>query len=184
MPNRYRPLAIGFSVIFIILLSVTVQLGSGATVKYEVGGPLAGWRWSYYLPVIICAINFVVVFLFYRPPPTRIQREKRDIMVLVKSLDYFGIFLGVTGLVLFTIALIWGGGSYSWNSVEVLTTLLIGFAVLVAFGIYEWKGTKHGILAHEMFQNRNFAILLAVAFVDGMLLFGLLAFLPQEVAAV
>ncbi len=184
VPNRYRPLVIGFSVLFIIVLSITVQLGTGATVKYEVGGLLSGWRWSYYLPAIICGVNFFLNFLFYRPPPTRLQREKIDRNVLVKSLDYFGNFLGVIGLVLFTIALIWGGNTYAWDSVQVLTTLLIGFAILVAFGIYEWKGTNRGILAHALFENRNFPILLAVAFVDGILLFGLLAFLPQEVAAV
>jgi len=81
-------------------------------------------------------------------------------------------------------ALVWGGNMYAWDSVHTLASLLIGVVILVIFGLYEWKGTNRGLLDHRLFENRNFAILLAVAFVDGLLLFGILVFVPQEVASV
>ena len=158
------------------------QLVTGATVKYQVGGPLEGWRYSYYLPGMFAGLNSVLVFLVYHPPPTRIQREAGD-KSLIRSLDFVGFLLAVSGLICFTMALVWGGNIYSWNSAHVIASLTVGIVTLIAFGIYEWKGTSTGLLDHRMFENRNFPILLAVAFVDGILLFGYLAFMPQEVAA-
>jgi hypothetical protein len=181
VPSRYRPLVSICNVIFIVGMSSATQLAQAATVKYEVGGVLNGWRYSYYLPAIYCGINSVLVFLFYKPPPTRIQRETGG-KSLIKSLDFVGFFLAAAGLILFSMALVWGGNIFSWNSSHVIAALTVGIVTLIVFGIYEWKGTSTGLLDHRMFENRNFPILLAVAFVDGMLLFGLLSFMPQEVA--
>jgi hypothetical protein len=181
VPSRYRPLVSVCNVIFIVSLGVATQLAQAATVKYEVGGSLEGWRYSYYLPAIYCGISSILVFLFYRPPPTRIQRETEG-KPLLKSLDFAGFFLAVAGLIIFTMGLVWGGNMFSWKSSHVIATLTVGIVTLIAFGIYELKGTSTGLLDHRMFENRNFPVLLAVAFVDGILLFGLLAFMPQEVA--
>ena len=181
VPSRYRPLVSVCNVIFIVAMSCTVTLGQSATVKYGVGGALEGWRYSYYLPAMMCGINSILVFLFYKPPPTRIQRETGGVS-LFKSLDYVGFFLIVAGLILFNLGLVWGGNIYHWSSAHVIASLTVGVVTLLAFGIYEWKGTSTGLLDHRMFKNRNFPILLAVAFVDGILLFGYLNFVPQEVA--
>jgi hypothetical protein len=87
VPSRCRPLVSVCNVIFIVSLAVATQLAQAATVKYEVGGLLEGWRFSYYLPAIYCGISSILVFLFYRPPPTRIQRESEG-KSLLKSLDF------------------------------------------------------------------------------------------------
>jgi hypothetical protein len=160
-----------------------VVLITGATVKYDVGGAGQGWRWSYYIPAIIHGVNSLLNFLFYHPPPTRIRRGVTAGAVF-KSLDLPGFFLFIAGLTLFSMALVWGGNSYAWHSAHTLATLLIGITVLIIFGFYEWKGTNRGLLDHRLFKNSNFAILLSIAFVDGLLLFGMLVFMPQEVAAV
>jgi MFS family permease len=138
-----------------------MQLATGATVKYNVGGDGQGWRWSYYLPAILNGVNVLLNFLFYRPPPTRIQR-KDNALTLFKSLDLLGFFLAIAGLVLLTIALVWGGNMYAWDSVHTLASLIVGVVILIFFGVYEWKGTNRGLLDHRLFKNRNFAILLAL----------------------
>ncbi len=75
-----------------------------------------------------------------------------------------------------------GGGLYAWSNVRVLATLIIGIVVLVAFGLYEWKGTKIGVLDHEMFRHgiasRTFALCLPVAAIEGFVVYSYLVFAP------
>ena len=47
----------------------------------------------------------------------------------------------------------------------------------------ETFGCKDGLIDHRFLQSRNFLLVLAVAFVDGMLLYGVNAFLPVEANA-
>lgn len=62
-----------------------------------------------------------------------------------------------------------------------LVCLIIGFTCLVGFGIWEWKGTKNGLLAHSLFEHSSYPVVLLLNVVGGMVLFGGQAFLPQEV---
>lgn len=151
-------------------------------VKYNVTGPNNGWRWSYYFPAICCAVSFPLVFFAYKPPAARLRCGKTARQVL-SELDYVGIFLGMAGVMFLLLGLNWGGTSYSWGSAHVVSTLVVGICLLLAFGLHEWKATSVGILQHRLFITRNFAMILAVNFVDGIIFQGTAAYLPQEVAA-
>lgn len=99
------------------------------------------------------------------------------------QLDLPGYSLLTTGLTLLLVALNLGGELYSWTSARVLATLIIGLGVLVAFGVYEWKGTTTGILHHELFQGgkskgRTFAQCVLLIFLEGVLLFSYIIFYP------
>lgn len=48
----------------------------------------------------------------------------------------------------------------------------------------EWKGRSDGIMHHQFFASRSFAIFMAYGFVDGMLLYGLSVFIPDQVRGV
>ena len=87
------------------------------------------------------------------------------------------------GLVLFLVGLNLGGNLYAWTSATVLATLITGLVGLVAFALWEWKGTKIGILHHEMFQSdnhrgRSFALYTALIFIEAILLFTFAIFYP------
>ena len=76
-----------------------------------------------------------------------------------------------------------GGPQHPWASAETLSTLIIGIVGLIAFGIYEWKGTKTGILHHELFNHnktnvRTFVICLALAFMESPMLYAMILFYP------
>lgn len=47
----------------------------------------------------------------------------------------------------------------------------------------ETYGRSDGLIDHRFLQTRNFLLVLSVAFVDGMLLYGVNAFLPIEASA-
>jgi hypothetical protein len=57
----------------------------------------------------------------------------------------------------------------------------VGGACLVGFGVWEAFGTKTVLLAHGFFVHLNYAIVLLLNFVGGMVLFEGQAFLPQEI---
>lgn len=55
--------------------------------------------------------------------------------------------------------------------------------MLVAFGLYEWKGTKTGILHHELFRSgkargRTFALCAGLLFLEAILIFSYGMFTP------
>lgn len=89
--------------------------------------------------------------------------------------------LFIIGLTLFSVGLSLGGGLYPWSNARTISTIVIGFVVLVAFGLYEWKGTDHGVLSHELFRGgksrgRNYAILNGLMVVEAVLGFPFIVF--------
>jgi hypothetical protein len=61
--------------------------------------------------------------------------------------------------------------------------MIIGIVILIGFGVYEWKGTKTGILHHDLFtggkaRGRTFTICVLLIFIEGILLFSVVIFLP------
>jgi hypothetical protein len=61
--------------------------------------------------------------------------------------------------------------------------MLIGILMLVAFAFYEWKGTKTGILNHNLFrggrdQGRTFALCVGLLALEAIMIFGYALFYP------
>lgn len=117
----------------------------------------AKWRWSYYLGIIMSVISLILYQLSYHPPTYKqlhVQgKTKRQQMA---ELDYGGMFLFISGMVLFLIGLSWGGTTYNWGSPQVLCALVIGIATLVAFVLYGrfWRGL---LLPTIIFLSRGYA---------------------------
>jgi len=75
-------------------------------------------------------------------------------MKQLKTLDWLGIFLFSTGLVVFLIGLNWGGSAYPWKSGHVLGALFAGFATLVAFCFWEaYSGLEYPLIPMRLFKN-------------------------------
>jgi Ca2+/H+ antiporter len=97
--------------------------------------------------------------------------------------DIPGCLLLTAGLTLFLTGLNLGGNLFAWTNARTLSTLIIGIVILIAFGLYEWKGTKRGIMNHELFrggkaQGRTFAICVSLIFIEGIMLFSYIIFYP------
>jgi hypothetical protein len=71
----------------------------------------------------------------YNPPPTRFQREQAP-KELFKSLDFIGIGILTTGVVITLLPLIWAGSIYPWKSSQVIAMLVVGPVLLIVFGLY------------------------------------------------
>jgi hypothetical protein len=82
------------------------------------------------------------------------------------------------GLTLLLVALSLGNNPWPWTSATVLSTLVLGIVFLIGFGVYEWKGTKTGILHHDLFGMRTFGLCILVMFCEGIMVFALILFYP------
>lgn len=115
--------------------------------------PVEGWRWTFYSLVICWAAVGLLMLVFYSPPLRETELTRRR-----PSLDYVGYALLAAATVLFLIGLTWGGVTYPWKSGHVLGPLVAGVCLFAIFGGWEWKGKLDGLLHHELFQDRNFAL--------------------------
>ena len=77
------------------------------------------------------------------------------------------------------VALQCGGYTHPWKSAYVLSALIIGLVLMVAFGLWEWKGAKYPIVPHEIFVGqRTVGVALLIAMVSGMNFYSMLNFYP------
>lgn len=60
-----------------------------------------------------------------------------------------GIFLSLAGMTVLILGLTWGGSDYSWDSVQVISTLVVGFAVSSVFVVWQWKGTRYPLVPRK-----------------------------------
>lgn len=128
-------------------------------------------------------ITALGLLIGYRPPKRHTRLDHLSFLQKLRHLDLVGFGLMTAGLTLLLTGLNLGGGLYAWTNVRVLATLVIGLVILAGFGLYEWKGTKTGVLNHGLFRGgknagRTVAICIALIFIEGLLLFAYIIFYP------
>lgn len=144
----------------------------------------ASWRWGPWISLIYNSITAVGLLLTYFPH-AHVRAHGLSRSAVLKRIDFLGGFLSITGLVLFLIALQAGGYTHPWKSAYVLSTLLIGLAMIFTWVIYEAKLAKYPMIPSELFKGqRVVALAFAVAFVAGMNFFSLLNFWPLTISTV
>lgn len=108
VPRRSRPMALG-----------ALQTSIGPASAF---GPLIGyacvahssWRTVYWIIFAIYATALILVFFFYRPINQHILEEGKTQWSQVLELDFLGLFLYASGLVLFLLGLSFGGNNFPW----------------------------------------------------------------------
>ncbi|CZR69618.1 related to potential drug facilitator PEP5 [Phialocephala subalpina] len=174
-----RAYAQGCTGLFNGVMAIVGLLTAGAFAKISI----SGWRWVYYFDAIFYGVSALLVMIVYNPPPTLLRCEN-SIDSQIRSVDYFGILLLLCGVVGIITSLTWGGNAYPWTSAQVLAMLILGGFLLMGFGLYEAYGRADGLIDHRFLESRNLLVILSVAFVDGMLLYGVNAFFPVEASAI
>ncbi|RSL42116.1 hypothetical protein CEP54_015596 [Fusarium duplospermum] len=139
VPKRWRAPVVGVATMFVSVSGVGGHLSQGAFMKHGVGGQNKG-------------------LLFFYRPGKRPNLERYSTQTQLLKIDWLGIFLGASGLLLLLLGMQFGGQlKYPWDSAMVICLQVIGTIVLVVLC----------------------TISLVLNFIEGMLIFSVQAFMPQ-----
>ncbi|KAI1102553.1 MFS general substrate transporter [Jackrogersella minutella] len=167
LPMKYRALANGFAFVGGAIGGLVGSLGAGAVTNVDAGG----WRYIFWIQAAFHGITAVGLFAFYWPPK-HVEYPKMTLRELTWACDPIGSSLFVSSATLLLVALNWAGGSYAWGNPHVAVPLSLGLALLIAFGVYEWRGRTDGLVAHVFFRrNANFAYSIFAFAVEGWIFY-------------
>ena len=146
----------------------------------SVMGPLLGavfteyasWRWIGWINLPLLAVAIVLI-----PPFLTLQTIKLSIKAKVRQLDWLGFCLFIVGLTSFILGITMGGVVYPWTSWRILFPIVLGLLVLIAFFRYESKPVEP-MIPYRIFKNRTGFLALVAALLHGMILFGVLFYIP------
>lgn len=151
-----------------------------------------GWRWCYYLNIIVVGLAIVLLYLFYNPPTFELLHERKSKRQILKKLDCksnpfevkgieilmtsdLGIFLWTAGLTLFLMGVSLGGTIYPWASAPAISTIVIGIILLIVLFIWEaFADLEYPAIPVKFFRNRGFMSLVCCATVGSVSLHRLL----------
>jgi len=128
---------------------------------------IEGWRWVFYVNLPLGA---VALFMIIAKMPNLSHKATGKI-------DYLGAALIIATTVPLLLALTWGGNTYPWDSVRILTLFAVSIVSLVLFILVE-KRTKDAILPLGLFRNKTFTFSNLASFVINMAFIGIVMFLP------
>jgi MFS family permease len=144
VPNRAR----GPYNVVVFLSSTPFAVFGPVIARAFIQHTKGGWRWSYYLGIILSGVSVILYFLFYWPPNyAMLHVNGKTKLQQIKTLDFVGVFLYSAGLVLFLTGVQWGGSSYPWKSAHVVGTIIVGILTLLALGFWGKTSRHTGILS-------------------------------------
>ena len=182
---------------FFALLS-GVSYGVGPVV----GGYLTGvsWRWCFAVNLPVAVVGMAVVAWLLRgelvgPQEVVVVGEGGEgtgrrgrFWARLATVDYGGQLLFLWGVGLLVLAFTWAGGTYAWDSAAVLSTLVIGGVLTVAWVVYEWAMVPGRVMARifpkqrammpwQLLMQRDIGILLGINFANGAAMFAVMYFM-------
>ncbi|KGJ72523.1 MFS transporter [Cryobacterium roopkundense] len=142
----------------------------------SVAGPLLGgwftegigWRWAFWMNIPLGALAIVTAIFFLRLPKVENTRPKLD----VAGMGLLAI--ASTALVLTTT---WGGTTYAWDSLLIISLIIATLVAAVAFVMVERRAVEP-IMPLHLFKDGNFNLTTIAGLITGIAMFGALAYLP------
>ncbi|KAI1209348.1 MFS general substrate transporter [Annulohypoxylon truncatum] len=169
---KERPLYLG-------IMSLPIAIGSilGPTIG-ALFSDFVTWRWIGWINLPLLGISCPLLLFFLK-----LKRLESTLETKLKRLDWSGMLVFTVGCTLFVLPISWADSLYPWKSYQTILPLLLGFAVLAGFAIYEAK-PEAPVMPHRLFRSRTAIVTLCGGFVHGMTLYTLLQYLPLFYQAV
>jgi EmrB/QacA subfamily drug resistance transporter len=134
---------------------------------------IASWRWIFYvnLPVGLAAIAMVSAYF------PRISKQKTP------PLDLIGSAVMSLSLVSLLLVTIWGGGTFAWNSPQILGLAATSIVSIIAFVYIELRA-RDPLIPPVLFKEPVFAVSAIAVFLAGISMFGVISFMPTYMQGV
>ncbi|KAJ0120674.1 hypothetical protein J7T55_015405 [Diaporthe amygdali] len=176
LPVRERPKYMGI---------VFAVFGVGTAIGPPIGGVIAqngDWRWVFYLNLPVCGVTLIMQLFFLKVVYVR----RSTFLARIRQVDWVGNVLLSGSVVSILIALSWADTRYPWSSWHILVPLILGFAGLVGFHLFELSPWCPALPAipPRMWFNRTSTVGLVLSFLQSMLIYWRTYFLPLYFQAV
>lgn len=149
-----------FMSVFALSSVVGPTLGSFITTHFN-------WRWNFYINLPLGVISFLILMV------ALVEQKKEE----KKYIDYLGSILLVVSTISILLGLKMGGVDYDWASWQIIGLFAVGGLSIIGFLVTEMK-VKDPILPLGLFKNRVIASSSLVTFVQGVVMFGALLYIP------
>lgn len=152
----------------------------GTTVGPLLGGVFAqtNWRWCFGVNLPICVIALVLMW-FWLQLNSGNSWKGLTALQQIGQVDFIGISLLTTAVVLVLCSLSLAGTVYSWSHPSIVASLGGGFAGTVAFIFWERsRRCARPIMAPHVFSNRTTIAALAITAIHGFITYGFQFYLP------
>ncbi|KAL2129433.1 hypothetical protein VTI74DRAFT_7807 [Chaetomium olivicolor] len=165
----------------------------GTTVGPLLGGVFAqtNWRWCFAINLPICIIALVLMWFWLqlnsgKPDSTSIPSWKgSSVLQQIGRVDYLGIILLTTSVVLILCALTLAGTVYSWSNPTIVASLAGGVSGIIAFIFWQRsRRCSSPIMAPHVFSNRTTIAALVITALHGFVTYGFQFYLPPFFQAV
>ncbi|KAL5336139.1 major facilitator superfamily domain-containing protein [Aspergillus crustosus] len=141
-----------------------------------IGGALAyeaSWRWIFWINIPFAAIALVIVPLFMK-----LNLIRGTIAQKLRRVDWIGTALFIAATTSFLIPVSWGGVQYPWSSWRTLVPLILGITAFTGFIIYEKYIPEEPTFRLHLLNSYNMAYSLYATFINAMIVYGTIYFLP------
>ncbi|EXJ92018.1 hypothetical protein A1O3_00568 [Capronia epimyces CBS 606.96] len=180
VPMKYRFIGTASGYLFAL---PTSGFGAAVAISLAAKSP-GGWRWVYYLMMILDGIALFFFYFFYHPPTFKMKQGERSKLQMLKDLDFVGMFLFSVGIVIFLLGLSWGGVTEPWKSAGVIAPIVLGVATLAAFVAWEiyWP-LKQPMVPKHLFNDRDWVVAALLLAFAASIYYALAIVWPQAVVA-
>ncbi|KAF7556729.1 hypothetical protein G7Z17_g1270 [Cylindrodendrum hubeiense] len=164
---------------YMAIMAVPIAVGT-------ILGPIVGslfaeyvtWRWIGWINLPFAGGAFFLSFFFLHLRPL-----DAGIGAKLCRLDWGGMALFTVGATCLCLPLSWAGSLYPWSSWRTILPLVIGVLVLVGFGWYE-KFPAEAMFPYRIFATSTARVALLGAFINGLVLYTALFYLPLSYQAI
>jgi MFS family permease len=155
---------------------LNICFGSGAMLGGVMGGILndcskLGWRLAFIAQAPPSLLSAIAVFFFIRIPPKQSQKS------YLMRIDFIGVFLLASFLVLLLLGLNTGGNIVPWTHPLPLTTIPLSLVALCTFVQWESRASQP-VIPVKLMMNRTVAAACLSNFFCTMVIFSLLFLIP------
>jgi hypothetical protein len=119
-----------------------------------------------------------LLLVFLRIPEQRAKAQASLSREQIAQLDLIGFSIVAPSIVMFLLALNWGGETYAWASAKIIGLLCGAFVALCIFLIWEWRMGEQAMVPLYMFRRRIIVSCLATGFLQSGAIVEMTYFLP------